>query len=78
MKDLQNGGLPVAVPGTIELNIGRAICGELRTGDKASKITAMKQALLPVALAAGSAGGSKLTGEQIVNLYLDIAQADLC
>ncbi len=75
LQGLQQGGLPISASGTIELGIGRSICGELAHG---SKVEDMKPLLMSAGSLAGSLSGSKLTGDQIADLYLASAKDHLC
>ncbi len=75
LQGLQKGGLPVSASGTIELGIGRSICGELARGSKEAD---MKPLLVSAGGLGGSLSGSTLNGDQIADLYLSTAKASLC
>ncbi len=75
LQALEKGGLRVTASGATELTIGQSVCDELARG---SDVATMKKLLVPAGALAASLGQSALSGEQVANLYLDSAKANLC
>lgn len=75
LQSLQKGGLPISAAGTIELGIGRSVCAGLAGGKTDAE---MKPLLTSAGSLGGTLSGSTLTGDQIADLYLTSAKANLC
>jgi len=75
LEALEKGGLRVTASGATELTIGQSVCDELARG---ADVATMKKLLVPAGALAASLGQSTLSGEQVANLYLDSARANLC
>lgn len=75
LNALQQGGLVVTASGATELTIGQAVCDELAKGGSTDN---MKKLLIPLGSVAAGLGKSRLSGDQVAQLYIDSAKNNLC
>lgn len=75
LQGLQKGGLTLTASGATEVTLGQAVCGELGRG---TNLDTMKKLLVPAGQLAAGLSKSQLTGDQVADLYIKSAQANLC